>query len=360
MPALGCLFDPAMQVGCGGFGYVVNQGADLVCDPSGRWGLMADADLPGVGGGALYSISRGNGAQTNPRPVAGRVTHSGYAYDGTNRLWGSLFNVGGVLNLVNPQTGIGVAVPMAGIPINILDMASDECFSCAEDDHDVGDAPDSTNHFSAPMLAYPAVQATFPSVLDLGTGIPPGPFHRLSSQDSWLGDGVNAEYDADWLPDADLVTNIGPLGDIADRDGLDDGVVFPLNLPACRMTQFNYVITVKNWTRYRYTNVWLDFNRNGQWGDQIQCIDPDTQQLATVNEWAVQDQLTSLGVGVHVVMAPPFRSLDPGDRMWMRITLAETTAPPGASDGRGYDAGYEIGEVEDYILKPIDEGIYDQ
>lgn len=42
----------------------------------------------------------------------------------------------------------------------------------------------------------------------------------------------------------------------------------------------------------------------------------------------------------------------------MRITLAETVAPPGAADGRGYNDGYEIGETEDYLITPFGDSQY--
>src|SRR3990172_3409409 len=285
IPPGGCLHDPANLVGCGGFAFFINDGSDLVCDPSGRWGLMGEADVPAPGAGALYSISRANGAQLLPRPAGGRSTYSGLAYDRVNQLWGSN-TTAGFFDLINPVTGIGASVFPIPIAIgSVWDLASDECFSCVEAGHDVGDAPDSTTHFpNTPMTAYPGVNAAFPSVIDPGTGLPPGPFHRLLGEDSWLGQDVTAEKDADLLPDNDLVTNIDPPGDLADRDVADAGVLLPLNLPSCQMTQFQYIITVLSGTRNRYTNVWMDFNRNGQWGEQLQCVDPITQQLVTVNE----------------------------------------------------------------------------
>jgi hypothetical protein len=199
------------------------------------------------------------------------------------------------------------------------------------------------------MTAYPGTTASFPSVRDIATGAPPGPFHRLLSQDSWLGAAVTDEEDADLLPDADLVTNIDPPTDTPDRDGADDGVQFPLSLPQCQLTQFTYQLTVNSGQRNRYTNAWIDLNRNGQWGDTFTC--QDQGQTYTVSEWVVQDQLTTLGAGVHIVTTPLFRSIDPDENMWMRISLAETTAPS-AGDGRGYEGGYEIGETEDYLIQP--------
>ncbi|NTU65717.1 MAG: hypothetical protein HGB05_20525, partial [Chloroflexi bacterium] len=41
--------------------------------------------------------------------------------------------------------------------------------------HDLGDAPDSTNHAGVAMAAYPAVQANYPTVYDPGLGLPISP-----------------------------------------------------------------------------------------------------------------------------------------------------------------------------------------
>ena len=307
-----------------------------------------------LGDGGLYTISRGNGAQLNPRPAGGRQTFSGLAFDGNGLLWGSdVF--GAMLNQINPATGIGV--PAFPIPAGMLDLASDPCASCVDDPPDLGDAPDSTNHTTATMTAYAGVTASFPTVRDIGTGAPPGPFHRLGSGDSWLGPAVTAEQDADQLPDADGVTNIDPLSDTSDRDGADDGVSFPISLPPCQTTSFNYVIRVLGGTRDRYTNVWFDFNRNGQWGDTFTCVD-SSSTVQTVHEWAVQDQLTTLGPGTHTITTPLFYSVDPGENMWMRITLGEIPSPA-AGDGSGYEGGYEIGETEDYLIFPRGGSLYE-
>jgi hypothetical protein len=114
-------------------------------------------------------------------------------------------------------------------------------------------------------------------------------------------------------------------------------------------------MTVVGALRDRYVNVWFDFNRNGQWGDQIQCTYQG--QPYTVDEWAVVNQLTRVGAGPHVITTPQFRSLDPEAELWTRITLAETTAP--AADGRGYDHGYETGETEDYLILPRGDSEYE-
>src|SRR5689334_18847464 len=89
---------------------------------------------------------------------------------------------------------------------------------------DLGDAPDSTNHFGVGMAAYPAVLARYPTVFDPATGAPSGPLHINPAGNGWLGAAVSREADADLLPDADGVTNIDPPTNTANRDRFDDGV----------------------------------------------------------------------------------------------------------------------------------------
>jgi len=354
IPALGSLHDPGALIGSGGLGYGGIM-SDLVCDPSGKWGFMGEVDLGGgaPGNNALVQVSRGNGFQSFPRPPAGRGNEfSGLAYDGHGRLWGGTTGGGG-LQRIDPKTGIGILI-WPGVP-GLWDLASNECTpGCPSVGTDLGDAPDSTTHSpNTTMTAYPGVNADFPVVKDLNTGTPPGPFHRLLP-DSVLGEDVTDEKDADLLPDADGVTNIEPPTNTSDRDGADDGVQFPISLPQCQLTQFSYVMTVVGPVRDRYVNVWFDFDRNGAWGDVLQCS--HNGQVYTVSEWAVVDQLTQVGTGVHILTTPLFRSVDPDEDLWMRITLAETTAP--AADGRGYDHGYELGETEDYLILPIGSSEY--
>src|SRR5262245_24413515 len=112
---------------------------------------------------------------------------------------------------------------------------------------DLGDAPDSTNHFGVAMTAYPGVPANFPTVFDPATGLPQGPLHFAPKADTWLGANVSGENDADLLPDADGVRNIIPPANNPDNDWFDDGV-FPVNpigikLPQCQQTNFNYIVT---------------------------------------------------------------------------------------------------------------------
>jgi hypothetical protein len=282
-------------------------------------------------------------------PPGGRaVNYDGLAFDGYGNLWGSKPGPGAFwdLDLINPATGTGTTV-YNNIPPWLTDLASTPvCGGASTDEQgDLGDAPDSTNHFAANMTAYPAVTAQYPSVFDTTSGLPPGPFHRISA-DSWLGPSISQEADADLFPDQDAITNIDPPTNAPDRDGFDDGISLPLSLPQCQLTQFQYTINIAGPQMNRYTNVWFDYNRNGIWGDLIQCTYQG--QPYTVNEWAVQDQITNLGPGTHIVTTPSFRSLDNTSSLWMRISLSETYAP--GPDGSGYVGGYEIGETEDRLL----------
>jgi hypothetical protein len=231
---------------------------------------------------------------------------------------------------------------------------------------DLGDAPDSTNHPGAAMLAYPGVPAAFPTVYDPMTGFPSGPLHLNVKTDSWLGQTVSAEHDADLPFDADGILNIRPVANDPDNDWFDDGV-FPANaggviaLPQCQPTMFNYIVTGAPAVvpHPAFVNVWFDWNHDGDWQDVLTCVRNGV--AFTVPEWAVQNQVVNVTPGPTTVPTPPFRSFHApaSDRIWMRITLGSTPAPlavpagggaAGPPDGRGPIGGYPYGETEDYLL----------
>src|SRR4051794_30476574 len=111
---------------------------------------------------------------------------------------------------------------------------------------DLGDAPDSTNHFGAGMTAYPGIKGFFPTVFDPSTGLPQGPVHLSPKKDAWLGKDITDEFDADLLPDIDGITNLDPPADSPNRDRADDGVFAlspTMSLPQCQQTQFRYIVT---------------------------------------------------------------------------------------------------------------------
>ena len=234
-----------------------------------------------------------------------------------------------------------------------------------EEEAELGDAPDSTNHFTPTMTAYPAggppgTLAHYPTVYDPATGLPQGPKHFNARSAVWLGPWVTLEGEADLMPpDEDGVTNIDPPGDMPDRDGADDGLLFPVARPHCVPTVISYTVTAVVAGQF-YVNVWFDWNRDGDWGDVFTCT-----RTADAPEWAVQNQVIAVLPGTYIFQTPAFLPYDqtPDDPIWMRISIAEQTAPVASgtdlADGQGPPKGYELGETEDYYLRSQQEPEYD-
>jgi hypothetical protein len=225
---------------------------------------------------------------------------------------------------------------------------------------DLGDAPDSTNTWGAQMTAYPpgvagGVVAHYPTVYLAGS--PPfGPIHFQPRALAWLGPNVTLEDEADVGPDQDGLNNLDPPGNLPDRDGADDGVLFPLILPHCLPSAFQYLVFMSGLsTQPLYVNVWFDWNRDGDWDDVLDC------GAAPAPEWAVQNQpLVGLLPGMNLVTTPQFLPWHPvtgvnPPPIWMRITLAEQPWAPSSeigSGGAGPAGGYRYGETEDYYFEP--------
>ncbi|MEN6307862.1 MAG: GEVED domain-containing protein [Anaerohalosphaeraceae bacterium] len=244
---------------------------------------------------------------------------------------------------------------------------------------DLGDAPDSTNHFNVNMTAYRSlgpldviVPAKFPTVFG---GLPPyGPIHWNPIFVAYLGQAITRETDADYGYDEDPTNNLIPPKDAPDMDKADDGVRIPLRLPHRRPARFDYLVHVLQPIDKLYVNVWLDWNRDGDWDDTIPCGNPDDAADKTLlaHEWAVRNQmLTDLKAGFHRIATPPFICWHPFYPLfecpiWMRITLSEKPWMPTTPmtdilsaptiegyGGSGPDNGYWIGETEDYIFVPL-------
>ncbi len=243
---------------------------------------------------------------------------------------------------------------------------------------DLGDAPDSTNSFGTEMMAYPSdcllpviVPAHFPTVYRKGSP-PHGPIHWHSRRVAWLGGRVSLEEEADIGFDQDPTNNIIPVTSVlgrADLDKADDSIELPLNLPQCRLTDFDYVVSVVQPVKVLYVNVWFDWNRDGDWDDILECHRPphDTGNVKPLaREWAVRNQtLSGLMPGVYKKTTPAFRCWHDcifedttASPIWMRITLSEQPWDPSAFavetgwGGAGPKDGYWIGETEDYYFIP--------
>ena len=224
---------------------------------------------------------------------------------------------------------------------------------------DLGDAPDSTNHSHRNMTAYPSTstKANFPTVYNDGTSTGPyGPAHLNDEVVAYLGKSITSENEADTGPDQDGVNNIRPTTNSSNNDGGDDGVAFPINLPACHWSTLNYTVNVVKPNVDLWVNVWFDWNRDGDWDDTLDCAQ------GPAPEWAVQNQLLfGLDVGSNQLTTPAFLPWHPQsgpEKIWMRITLSDQPWKGGSNPGVKGNAGsgpqgkYLYGETEDYFFTP--------
>jgi len=244
---------------------------------------------------------------------------------------------------------------------------------------DLGDAPDSSNHFTKTMEAYAGIKAIFPTVFDPATGLPQGPMH-VFPRPFHLGQLVSQEVEADRGPDVDPTNNILPLRDQANLDRHDDGLrPNLLSFTDCATTTIPVEVFISpraaayltEQQGLGYLNVWLDSNRDGDWEDAVQCPAPVGGLPGVALEHIAIDQpvnVTTLGPGLHVInvrtglVAWDAKLSD--KPAWLRVTLSErpanNTLTAGAinyGDGRGYDRPFALGETEDYKLhfgQPVD------
>jgi hypothetical protein len=244
--------------------------------------------------------------------------------------------------------------------------------------YDLGDAPDSTNHSSTAMTAYPGITATF-STVHVCTSTLEGssPLH-LRPLPLHLGPRVSLEFEADYGMDMDGVNNIKPRLDKADLDKADDGLELDkLQFTHCESQRIPVLISIApsvlpptGQEVFAYLNVWLDSNRDGDWKDAFNCPAPTGGQSVLAPEHIVIDYpigLSTLGPGIHPIFVTttgpvpwPDESSGPA---WLRITLSERqsnkTLPAGCTpaldclygDGRGHETPFALGETEDYLLR---------
>jgi len=131
------------------------------------------------------------------------------------------------------------------------------------------------------------------------------------------------------------------------------------------IVNLGYVVNVIDPNQDLWVNVWMDFNRDGDWDDDT-STDPemgDGQRYVT--EWAVQNQLLfGLPAGLNRISAPAFMAWHPEkgpEAIWMRITLSEIPFRGGdnpgvtGNAGSGPAEGFAIGETEDYFFVPETE-----
>jgi hypothetical protein len=225
---------------------------------------------------------------------------------------------------------------------------------------DLGDAPDSTNNLHRTMWAYPSPwgpQANFATIYDDGSGTGPyGPYHINEKMVAFLGKKITRETEADKGPDEDGMNNVNPIGNSPNHDDEDDGIDYPLSLPTGCWTTFDYEVNVIDPNVDLWFNAWIDWNRDGDWDDVMNCPE------GPAPEWAVQNQfLYNLQPGINKIRSTAFLPWHPEDgppSIWMRITLAEQPWKTGSNPGVVGNAGsgpkdkYLYGETEDYRFIP--------
>ncbi len=233
---------------------------------------------------------------------------------------------------------------------------------------DLGDAPDSSNHFAAAMAAYPGVPANFPTVFDPATGAPPGPRHARP-RPFHLGKRVEFEPDADL---GAMPRNIVPPANVANRDRYDDGVnLGSIAFQNCQTATFQARVFISaagqaalldKGLKTAYINAWVDSNRDGDWADAAQCPQGSAPEHIVIDQPV---DIASLTPGLNIVTVtttgPVPWSLEMTDRpAWLRIMLSEEKsvklAGQGYGDGRGPATGYRTGETEDYLWRPKGQG----
>lgn len=233
---------------------------------------------------------------------------------------------------------------------------------------DLGDAPDSTNHYTLTNTAYvsPTVSGHFPTVHFVAAGDAPGPYH-VDTTRVWLGDNSTVEDEADAGEDVDEENNLldGGLADTADNDAGDDGWLNPTApITHCQSTTLQVRVaravslTVPS---QLFLNVWFDGNRDGDWADVDACPDAESNRPAETQaaEWLVRNFVVDtalLPIGSHLdlsVTTALALNTAPALDHWVRFTLSEQRVQPLAAntpaDGRGPDNGYQVGETEDYL-----------
>lgn len=235
--------------------------------------------------------------------------------------------------------------------------------------HDLGDAPDSTNHAGVAMTAYPAVQASYPTVYDPALGLPIGPMHR-HPRPFHLGQNVSREVGADVGPDEDPLNNIEPAANDPDNDRFDDGLnpnAWSLANCQTRVIPVRVFISPQavNWFQQQnkpaYINIWLDGNRDGDWADGFNCPPDQAGVEHIVIDRAVN--VVALGAGLHTLNVAtgliPWPAALAQQPSWVRVTLSDfpsnkplTLGGINYGDGRGYAIPFHTGETEDYLAYP--------
>ena len=248
---------------------------------------------------------------------------------------------------------------------------------------DFGDAPEG-------VQAYPGVMGHFPTCRTPGlpgtveaaclpAGPPPGPtgfvahVHTAAiGSNYWLGCAVpgSPPYGIDGENDGKVNDTGGPtsacnaaltvdcfetafgltFGQDECYGSTDAGVASPITFTTCASSNVTFTASYcGSAERVVMLNVLVDWNQDGDWNDNMQCIGG-----ACVSEWAVQNVAIVLQPGCNTITTPSFRTGPNPGRGWLRITLSDEQVPPDFTwNGSAGIAGQVLhnGETEDYPIK---------
>jgi hypothetical protein len=245
---------------------------------------------------------------------------------------------------------------------------------------DFGDAPENLKAYASGVLGHfpTCLMITPPGDLNLDCSTPSGslpgptgyvehvalpgdPFHF------WLGCAVDDESDgkvnlAPAAAGTPSMCDPGVLVDCLDGTGgitfgqdecygdLEAALVAPVTAEMCSLVTFPYKATLCEGTQVPvYLNVLADWNRDGDWNDNIAC---KLDQCSL--EWAVKNAPVVLSPGCNTYDTPRFLTGPYVGPVWMRITLSAAPAPadfPWNGTAGMATPYFHGGETEDYILQ---------
>ncbi|MBD3249873.1 S8 family serine peptidase, partial [Candidatus Woesearchaeota archaeon] len=289
------------------------------------------------------------------------------------------YTVGNTTNIIDMENSTGSSIGYDNESIEVLEEEEEETRL-----YDLGDAPDSCNHFYTDMETDPSmfssgITADYPTVhnttLKDNCGKTYGPCHE--NYFLILGRNITFEDEADVGNDEDFPdNNIKPNANESDFDsvigtsfGMDDGL---------GSTGINYTNDMFNWEHCQNVsipidinisggpyaadwnatlNIWIDYNKDGNWADSPWSQDTVMCGMQSVSEWVVQNdvaaQLNFGGFGpgqiIHYANFTAFSNIS--GYTWMRVQV--TPGPINSmqyADGSGPAVCYEDGETEDYYV----------
>jgi hypothetical protein len=251
---------------------------------------------------------------------------------------------------------------------------------------DFGDAPEELQAYSSGVIGrFPTcLFASAPGTQEIQCGAPlstpPGPtgFVRhvarpLAPPHFWLGCptgaagpwGIDSEADGkvSLFPMPPSPSHCNPavfidcmeaaLGltfgqDECTGDVVDAGIAAPIQFATCSTGVVTFAANACTPADV-YLNILVDWNEDGDWNDNIACTGPVAVGCAF--EWAVKNQLITLGAGCQTLTSPPFFTGPRPGEGWLRITLTPTPVPDDFpwNGSAGYPGeSFEGGETEDY------------